>query len=261
MELATLGLLGYGLLVLAIVADSVFPVVPSEAAILTAAAATSNGAMSLPAVIATIATAALAGDIVVHLLGRYAGQRWTHRLRRRRGWSAAADLVRDRGRSGVLVGRFVPLGRTVVAFTTGAAGMPWRRYLPVAATGAVVWAAVMTMLGRTASTVSANPLVTLAIGMAVLTAMGGLATLAVRKRAPLTCGGEPPGEPTPCGSAAVSTAEQAKREPGRSERASDLLRSLVRSSGDRQQVLAERRIGNQPLDRSADRDDDLVIAA
>jgi membrane protein DedA with SNARE-associated domain len=225
MELATLGLIGYGLLVLAIVADSVFPVVPSEAAILTAAAATTNGSMSLPAVIVTIAAAALAGDIVVHLLGRYAGQRWTHRLRRRRGWNAAADLVRARGTGGVLVGRFVPLGRTVVAFSTGAAGMPWRRYLPVAAIGAVAWAVAMTMLGRTASTVSTNPLVTLAVGMAVLTALGGLVTLAVRRRAPL-----------------------------RSVRS-------VRPAGDRQQVLAERRIGHQPLDGSAERDDDLVIAA
>jgi membrane-associated protein len=222
MELATLGLLGYGLLVLAIVADSVFPVVPSEAAILAAAGATSTGAMSLPGVIATIAGAALAGDIVVHLIGRYAGQRWTQRLRRRRGWRAATDLVRTRGAGGVLLGRFVPLGRTVVAFTTGAAGMPWRRYLPVAASGAVVWAVVMTMLGRTASTVSTNPLVTIAIGMAALAALGGLVTVAVRRRVP--------------------------------------LRS-VGPAGDGQQVLAERRIGHEPLDRSAERDDDLVVAA
>ena len=227
MELATLGLLGYGLLVLAIVADSVFPVVPSEAAILAAAGATSTGAMSLPGVIATIAVAALAGDVVVHLLGRYAGQRWTHRFRHRRGWRAATDLVRTRGSGGVLLGRFVPLGRTVVAFTTGAAGMPWRRYLPMAATGAVVWAVVMTVLGRTASTVSANPLVTIAIGMVALAVLGGLATVALKARVPL-----------------------------RSVRPES-----VRPAGDGKQVLAERRIGYEPLDRSAERDDDLVVAA
>jgi membrane protein DedA with SNARE-associated domain len=222
MELATLGLLGYGLLVLVIVADSVFPVVPSEAAILTAAAATASGAMWLPAVIATIAASALAGDVLVHLLGRYAGQRWTHRLRRRRGWNTATDLVRRRGSGGVLLGRFVPLGRTVVAFTTGAAGMPWRRYLPVAATGAVTWAVVMTLLGRTASTVSTNPLVTIAIGMAALSMVSVVATVAARRRVP--------------------------------------LRS-VGAASDRQQVLAERRVGHEPLHRPAQRHDDLVVAA
>lgn len=222
MELATLGLLGYGLLVLAVLADSVFPVVPSEAAIFTAAAATSTGTMSFPGVIAAIAAAALAGDVVVHLLGRYAGQRWTMRLRRRRGWRTASDLVRTRGAGGVLAGRFVPLGRTVVAFTTGAAGMPWRRYLPVATTGALVWAIVMTMLGRTASTVSTNPLVILAIGMAMLAVLGGVATVVMRRR--------------------TATAS-------------------VRATGDRQQVLAERRIGHETLDRPAQRDDDLVVAA
>ena len=222
MELATLGLLGYGLLVLAIVADSVFPIVPSEAAILAAGAATSNGTMSLPGVVATVAAAALAGDIIVHLLGRYAGQRWTHRLRSRRVWTVAADLVRTRGAGGVLLGRFVPLGRTVVAFTTGAAAMPWRRYLPVAATGTVVWAVVMTLLGRAASTFSASPVVTIGVGMAVLAVVGAVVTLALRRRAPL---------------------------------------SLVRTAGDREQVLAERRIGHEPLHGSAQRDDDLVVAA
>ena len=98
MELATLGLLGYGLLVLAIVADSVFPSCRRRQQSSPPAGATSNGTMSLPGVVASIAAAALAGDVIVHLLGRYAGQRWTHRLRH------AARLERrrrpgpDRGR-------------------------------------------------------------------------------------------------------------------------------------------------------------------
>lgn len=222
MELATLGLLGYGLLMLAIVTDSVFPIVPSEAAILTAAAATSDGRMSLPGVVATIAISALAGDVVVHVLGRYAGQRWTRRLRSRRGWSVATDLVRTRGAGGVLLGRFVPLGRTVVAFTTGAAGMPWRRYLPVAAVGAVAWAVILTVLGRTASTFSPNPLVAVGAGMAALAAVGGVVTLLLCRR---------------------NSA------------------SLVRATADGEQVLAERRIGHEPLQDPAERDDDLVVAA
>ena len=227
MELATLGLLGYGLLVLAIVADSVFPVVPSEAAILAAAGATSTGAMSLPGVIATIAAAALAGDVVVHLIGRYAGQRWTHRLRRRRGWRAATDLVRTRGAGGVLLGRFVPLGRTVVAFTTGAAGMPWRRYLPVAATGAVVWAVVMT---------------------------DARAHRLDRVREPARHDRDRHG--------GARRARRSRHRRRSRPRVPAVVRPVsVRPAGDGQQVLAERRIGHEPLDRAAQRDDDLVVAA
>ena len=67
---------------------------------------------------------------------------------------------------------------------------------------------------------------TIGVGMAALTVLGAVVTLGLRRRAPLA-----------------------------------LRPESVRPAGDREQVLAERRIGHEPLHGSAERDDDLVVAA
>jgi len=182
MDFATIGLLAYGLVALAVMVDSILPLVPSEALVVAAAGASATGSLSVVGVVAAAAAGAFVGDVVVHLLGRYAGQRWSNRLGRTRGWSKAMELVRDTGPGVVVVGRYVPLGRTAVAFVSGTSGLSWRRYLPAAAAGAVLWAVVMTTLGRVASGLTGNLLFTLGLGLVASLVIGFVATVVLRRR-------------------------------------------------------------------------------
>lgn len=174
MDFATVGLLAYTFVALAVLVDSVVPLVPSEALVVAAAGASASDSLSVVGVVASAALGAVAGDVVVHLVGRWSRGRWLRRLERTRGWGTAMSLVRGGGTGVVVLGRFVPLGRTAVAFTTGASGMSWRRYLPAATAGAMVWAIVMTTLGRVGAGLTGSLPLTLglATGAGLLIAAG-----------------------------------------------------------------------------------------
>ena len=182
MDIATVGLLAYALVALVVMVDSILPLVPSEALVVAAAGASATGSLSIVGVVAAAAAGAFAGDVAVHMLGRYAGQRWNSRLGRTRGWSKAMELVRDMGPGVVMIGRYVPLGRTAVAFMSGTSGLTWRRYLPAAAAGAVLWALVMTALGRIAPGLTGNMVFTLGLGVVASVAIGLIASVVLRRR-------------------------------------------------------------------------------
>jgi membrane protein DedA with SNARE-associated domain len=60
--------------------------------------------------------------------------------------------------------------------------MRWHRYLPAAFAGALVWAVVMTQLGRSAAALSGNLVVTVAVGMVATALLGAGVTLVLRRR-------------------------------------------------------------------------------
>jgi len=76
MDFATVGLLAYTLVALAVLVDSVVPLVPSEALVVAAAGASASGSLSVVGVVASAALGAVAGDVVVHLVGRWSRGRW-----------------------------------------------------------------------------------------------------------------------------------------------------------------------------------------
>lgn len=184
MDIAALGMLAYGIVAALVLIDSVVPVVPSEAVVVAAAASTTLAdGPSLPGLIVATAIGAFAGDVVVHASGRYANSRWLGRIERTRGWGQAMELVRWGGVGVVIVGRFVPLGRTATALVTGTTTMPWRRYLPAAAMGVTAWAIVIGALGRAGSGLSGNIVTTTLIGLIGATVLGTLAGAILRRRA------------------------------------------------------------------------------
>jgi SNARE associated Golgi protein len=63
------------------------------------------------------------------------GYRWTERH------------VMARGSTIVIVGRFIPGGRTVTTFACGTVGYPYRRFLPADTVAAVAWACYTALLG------------------------------------------------------------------------------------------------------------------
>lgn len=130
--------------------DAVFPAVPSEATVITAAALAASGRLSLAAVFLAGAGGALVGDNGAYALGRLSAPT-VHRLTRRGRLRAAIRWAEGelfaRGGTIVLVSRFIPGGRTGTMLAAGVTGFRWRRFVLLDLVAAVFWAAYGTGLG------------------------------------------------------------------------------------------------------------------
>ncbi len=130
--------------------DAVFPLVPSEATVITAGALAASGRLSVATVLLAAAAGAFAGDN----LG-YAGGRLSARAARRLPGSArAARRLRWAQRSlarrtatVIVVSRFVPGGRTATMLTAGATRLRWWRFARLDAAAAALWASYAVALG------------------------------------------------------------------------------------------------------------------
>jgi membrane-associated protein len=158
----------------------VFPLVPSEATLVSAGVLAGLGDLSIALVIAAGAAGALAGDNGGYSLGRALGPRAERRIApRRREW--AADKLARRGGTILLVARFVPGGRTATTLTAGLVGMRWRRFLGFAAAAAVVWASFGALVGYVGGKSFEND-PHLAFGVAFGVSLGLLAALELGRR-------------------------------------------------------------------------------
>lgn len=131
--------------------DAVFPVVPSETAVITAGVVAAGGDLFLPLVLGCAAAGAFAGDNVGYLIGHrygawaqrrfFAGDKGTRRV----AWARRQLAVR--GAELIVVGRFVPGGRTAVTVTAGTTRYPWPRFARFDLLAAALWSTYATMLG------------------------------------------------------------------------------------------------------------------
>ena len=179
------------LLVAAIAAlDAVFPVVPSEATVITAAALAAAGRLDLAAVFVAAAAGAAVGDNGAYAIGRASAgglrrlERWRH-VRIARGW--AESELRRRGALLVIVSRFVPGGRTATMLASGATQLSWRRFAAYDLAAAVLWAGYAAGLGAVGGAAFADrPLyavgVALALAGALAVALEGLRRLRLARR-------------------------------------------------------------------------------
>jgi membrane protein DedA with SNARE-associated domain len=98
-----------------------------------------------------VALGAMVGDNVSFFLGAKVGDPVANRLfrgdtgRRRLEWAERA--VARRGVLLVVIGRFIPGGRTASTFAAGTLEMPWRRFIAADAAAATAWAVYASMLG------------------------------------------------------------------------------------------------------------------
>jgi len=131
--------------------DVLVPLVPSETAVITAGVVAAAGDLSLALIIPLAAAGAFLGDNTAYLIGRRFGARATQRFfpgekaRRRIEW--ADEQLKERGGELIVVGRFIPGGRTAVALSSGTLRYPWRRFIMFDATAALVWASYSALLG------------------------------------------------------------------------------------------------------------------
>lgn len=131
--------------------DALVPVVPSETSVVTAGVLAGAGEMSLALIVLCAASGAWLGDNSAYGIGRRFGDRARERFfrgekaRRRLAW--AEREVRSRGGELIVIGRFIPGGRTVVTLTAGGLEYPWRRFVVFDAVAATSWALYAALLG------------------------------------------------------------------------------------------------------------------
>ncbi len=132
--------------------DVVFPLVPSEASVITAGVLAASGDLVLPLVILAAAAGAWIGDTTSYVVGRTLGTRAVRRFfagEKARGRLAWAErLLRTRGPYLIVVSRFIPGGRTATTFTAGLVEYPWRsRFLPFSVLAALIWGSYAGLIG------------------------------------------------------------------------------------------------------------------
>jgi membrane protein DedA with SNARE-associated domain len=166
----------YAILLGIVALDGLFPFVPAEASVITAAVLAAQGHLVIWLVVLVAALGSLVGDNASYLLGNQVGCRAANRLLSKERLRRAEQGVRRRGAILIVVGRFIPVGRTATTLAAGTLEMPWRRFLAADAPASVLWATYAAMLGYAGGSSFAHsiwkPLV-VALGLAVLIGAAG----------------------------------------------------------------------------------------
>lgn len=157
--------------------DVIFPVVPSETSVIIAGVLAGTGDLILWLVILVAAAGAILGDNIAYWIGRLAGhrivERWFKGERRKRiDW--AERQIKERGPYLIVVGRFIPGGRTAVTVSCGLLEMPWRRFIAFDVLAGISWASYAALLGYFGGrTFEEDPLKAFLIAFGVALAVSG----------------------------------------------------------------------------------------
>ena len=133
--------------------DAIFPVLPSETAIITLGVATAGSTdPRIALLVACCAAGAFLGDNLCYLLGRRFGPRIEGRFfRGEKGERRLAWAERSLERYGtplIVVCRFIPGGRTAVMLCCGMVGFQRRRFVIATALAGSIWACYSFFIGR-----------------------------------------------------------------------------------------------------------------
>lgn len=140
----------YGLVFAVAALDAFFPVVPSEATVITAAVLAAQGDLRIELIIPAAAIGAICGDNVSYWVGRLLGERIAGKVfagKRRTHLDRAHRLLEERGGYLIIVGRFIPGGRTAVTFAAGSLDWEWPRFIKFDIAAGVIWASYASLLG------------------------------------------------------------------------------------------------------------------
>jgi membrane protein DedA with SNARE-associated domain len=148
--------LGYAGLAILVALEQVFPPIPSEVILPLAGFLTGQGRFSFPLVLIATTAGSLVGALVLYGIGAAIGQRRVTRLFERYGhWALLTpdDLTRseqwfDRyGPIAVIIGRLVPIVRSLVSIPAGYRRMPLGQFLLLTGFGSALWNGTLIALG------------------------------------------------------------------------------------------------------------------
>ncbi len=151
---ADLGLLGIGLLMFL---ENLFPPMPSEIIMPLAGYLSTRGEVQFWPAVLIGSLGSVIGAAFWYYVGRLvARDRFTRWVERHGIWLAitredvdqAVDWFRGRGQYSVLIGRLVPIVRTLISVPAGFSRMPVGRFLVLTSVGSLIWTAALAWAGR-----------------------------------------------------------------------------------------------------------------
>jgi membrane protein DedA with SNARE-associated domain len=144
--------LGYAGLALLMLAETVFPPIPSEAVLPLAGYLVERGEFSYVLVLLTSTAGSVLGAMVLYEAARHGGRQFAERFLRFA--HLQPDQLDDaerwfarRGALIVLLGRCVPGMRSLVSLPAGLLRMPRLQYLGLTLLGSAIWNAVLVTIG------------------------------------------------------------------------------------------------------------------
>jgi membrane-associated protein len=158
--------------------DVIIPLVPSETSVILAGVLASTDDLILVLVILSAAAGAILGDNIAYWIGRKVGHRIVDRFfkgERRKQVEWAHRQVEQRGGYLIIIGRFIPGGRTAVTLSCGMLEMPWRRFIAFDVAAGLAWATYAALLGYVGGTTfEEDPLLGFLLAFAVALLIGGI---------------------------------------------------------------------------------------
>lgn len=137
-------------LVVFIESGVLFPFLPGDSLLVTAAVLREQLNVSIWALLAVGFVAAFLGDQVGFWLGQKFGRKLFKadaRVLKLQYLHAAEDFFAKHGPAALVLGRFVPIVRTYVPVAAGTAQMPYRHFIGWNVTGAALWVLSMNLVG------------------------------------------------------------------------------------------------------------------
>lgn len=146
--LDVIGALGYAGLALLLVAENLFPPIPSEVVLPLAGFLVGRGDLNLWGAIFAATFGSVAGAVVLYALGRWGGRRLVLRYGRwlrvdEKSLEQAEGWFRGYGEWVVLGARVVPLARSIVSIPAGTAKMPLPRFVVLTTIGSAAWNGIL----------------------------------------------------------------------------------------------------------------------
>lgn len=147
---------GYVGIALAMFIENLFPPIPSEVVLLFAGSLVAKGSLSLPGVVIASTIGSLIGALMIYAIGAWSDERIVRRLIRRYGrfilleeheLDTVLTVFIRYGPIMVLVGRVMPLIRSLISLPAGLKRMKMQQFLLFTLLGTVSWNAVLGGLG------------------------------------------------------------------------------------------------------------------
>jgi membrane protein DedA with SNARE-associated domain len=178
--------IGYPALAGGVLLGSIVPVLPTGAVVGAAAAvATTTGRLSLVLVVLLSTVAALLGDVVTFAAAKTGGGpvvRWFAGRQHPQRLARAREQFGTRGWQLVVIGRLLPAGRIPVLLAAGALDYPWRRLLPAATAGCLLWAVAYTVLGVVSGGLFDSPVIATVVATVLVLLVAVAGSLIDRRR-------------------------------------------------------------------------------